>query len=355
MSRVALWLSPVVDLSSALPSMFQSAPPTLAYPAAAWLAAIASALAVAAAVGRYGRAATVVGFGVTLEVAIMVAASAVWPDGAVVATPDAAAPALLQRYRPQSNQLAVAYRPFRRLDHAGLLNEVAFGTALFTDTPIVPATRKGLRAGIYELTAEAPVSSPGQVRVKIDRASAPIAQWEVAAEGVPWTKQMTLPVDVAALVLDADPAALPWVRETRVHAVALTEAPGALMNRKARDGVRYGSVVVFFLNGDAWMEPGGVWVAGSSSAEFALASDGASTFRLSINSGPAENEVTLASGAWREQLTLAPGEVRVVEVPVGAGSSAAPLTVAAAGGFRPVDFDPDAEDERFLGVRIETR
>jgi hypothetical protein len=355
MSRVALWLSPMVDLPGALPSMFQSAPPTLAFPTAAWLAAIAAALAVAAAVGRYGRAATVVGFGVTLEVAIMVAASAVWTDGAVVATPDAAGPALLQRYRPQSNQIAVAYRPFRRLDHARLLNEVAFGTALSVDAAIVPATRKGLRAGIYELTGKAPVPSPGRVRVKIDRASAPIAEWEVAAEGVPWTKQVTLPVDVAALVLDADPAALPWVRETRVRAMTLTDPPGALRDHEARDGVRYGSVVVFSLDGEAWMEPGGVWVAGSSNAEFALAPDGPSPVRLSINSGPVGNEVTLASGAWREQLTLAPGDVRVVEVPLDAGTHAAALTVAAASGFRPVDFDPDTEDERFLGVRIETR
>ena len=45
MSRVALWLTPVVDLTRALPSMFQNPLPTVLLQTAIWLAAISSAVA----------------------------------------------------------------------------------------------------------------------------------------------------------------------------------------------------------------------------------------------------------------------------------------------------------------------
>ncbi len=61
MSRVALWLTPVVDLTKALPSMFQNPLPTVLLQTAVWLAAISSAVAVGAVLGRRSHAAMILG------------------------------------------------------------------------------------------------------------------------------------------------------------------------------------------------------------------------------------------------------------------------------------------------------
>ena len=123
----------------------------------------------------------------------------------------------------------------------------------------------------------------------------------------------------------------------------------------AKEGTRYGPVAVFLIGGNAWVEPGGIWVAGGSNAEFAIAPDGQSPIQLSVHSGPVDNELTLESGTWRERVALKAGEGRVLQLPTDGRSRATPLKVTAANGFRPVDVDPESEDERFLGVRIETR
>ena len=121
MSRIALWLSPVADLTKALPSLFQNGPSIVLLQTAVWLAAVAVAVAAAAALGRRGRAAVILAFGLTLQVAATAAVSLVWRSNrASIATPYAAGPALLARYDSEANQTALAYRPFQRLDPADL-------------------------------------------------------------------------------------------------------------------------------------------------------------------------------------------------------------------------------------------
>jgi hypothetical protein len=133
------------------------------------------------------------------------------------------------------------------------------------------------------------------------------------------------------------------------------EPPRGLEDREAERGARYGSVVVFLLSGDAWMEPAGIWIAGGSNAEFAIAPDRQSPIHLSLRNGSADNIVTLESATWRQSLMLGPDEALMVQIPTDGRSQATPLRVAATNGFRPVDVDPKSADERFLGVWIETR
>ena len=119
MSRVALWLSPVVDLTKALPSLFQNPPSTVLLQTAVWTAALTCAVVVAALLNDRGRAAVIVGFGLTLEAAMMGAVSWVWGSNhAAVVTPYAAGPPVLRHYDPNARQIAVAYRPFNRLERA---------------------------------------------------------------------------------------------------------------------------------------------------------------------------------------------------------------------------------------------
>jgi hypothetical protein len=71
-----------------------------------------------------------------------------------------------------------------------------------------------------------------------------------------------------------------------------------------------------------------------------------------LRNAPVDNRVTLESGQWREELTLGPGEERLVRVPLGPGQRAGMVTATTTAGFRPSASNPDSRDDRFLGVWI---
>jgi hypothetical protein len=73
---------------------------------------------------------------------------------------------------------------------------------------------------------------------------------------------------------------------------------------------------------------------------------------LLLRNAPAANRVTLAAGAWHEELQLNPGEERRVEMPLDASTGIAVLRIRSESGFRPADADPKSRDTRFLGVFV---
>ncbi len=329
MSRVALWLTPVVDLTKALPSMFQNPLPTVLLQTAVWLAAISSAVAVAAVMSRRSHAAVLLGFGLTLEAATMAAVGLVWRSNRVsVATPYVAGPVVLRRYNPASNQIAVSYRPFHRLEPADLPGRIVLARTLSAIPRAASASTVHLPAGIYEVTGTTAGGATGRLRLRTDRVSPPIADWDVASFGTHWKRQVALPVAVAALEIDADAAARRTVRDGSIRAASLVEPPRSLEGREAKSGARYGPVVVYLMSGDVWMEPAGIWIAGGSNAEFAIAPDRQSPIHLFLRNGSADNTVTLESAAWRDSLMLGPDEERVVQIPTDGRSRATPLSVA---------------------------
>ena len=356
MSRVALWLTPVVDLTKALPSMFQNPLPTVLLQTVVWLAAISSAVVVGAVLGRRSYATIILGFGLTLEAATMAAVSLVWRSNRVsVATPYVAGPVVLKRFHPGTNQIVLAYRPFQQLEPVDLPGRIVLATTTPAMLQAASASTVHLPAGIYEVTSRTAGASTGRLRLRIDRVSPPIADWDVASLGTDWKRQVTLPVAVAALEIDLDIAARRTVRDASIRAASLTGPPRRLEDQEAKSGARYGPVVVFLMSGDAWMEPAGIWIAGGSNAEFAIAPDRQSAVYLSIRNGSADNTVTLESAGWRDSFMLGPDEARMIQIPTDDRSQPTPLRVAATNGFRPVDVDPRSADERFLGVWIETR
>ena len=157
-TNIALWLSPVADLTKALPSLFQNGPSIVLLQTAVWLAAVAVAVAAAAAVGRRGRAAVILAFAPHFASrGNGSAVSLVWRSNrASIATPHAAGPALLARYDSEANQTALAYRPFRRLDPADLPGRLVLVRALMTNPGAGPGLARRLPAGIYEVTARRP-------------------------------------------------------------------------------------------------------------------------------------------------------------------------------------------------------
>jgi hypothetical protein len=355
MSRVAVWLSPVVDLTTALPSLFQNSPQTAVLHMAAWLAAIASAIAVGVLFNRRGREAGVVAFGLALQIAAMAAVSGVWHSNhATVPTPSASGPAVLRRWSASNSRIAFAYSPFHRVDSTALPGGIVLARTLSTVArPERPLAH--LPAGVYELRGRTTGTATGRVRVKTDRVSGPIAEWDSSSLESNWMRQVSIPLAVSGLQIEVDPSARKVIRDVSIRAVSLQAAEDTPEAREARRAARYGPSTLFLLGGDAWVEPAGTWIGGRSIAEFAIATDPQAPLQVLVRNGPVENSVTLASAAWREQLQLRAGEERLVQVPSDNRGRPTPLIVAAANGFRPADVNPGSEDWRLLGVWIETR
>jgi hypothetical protein len=121
----------------------------------------------------------------------------------------------------------------------------------------------------------------------------------------------------------------------------------------ARRAVRYGSSVFFFLDDRAYPEPSGFWVGGKRGAAVAVQLDrAAAAVALMLRNLAPPNTISLASGAWHEDLTLAAGEERRIEVPLDAATGSTVLQVHSAGGFRPSEVDPANRDTRLLGVYV---
>jgi hypothetical protein len=303
-----------------------------------------------------GRAAVILGFGLALEVASMGAVSWVWRSNhAAVVTPYAAGSVVLQHYDPEARQIAVAYRPFHRLDQTELPGRIVLARTFLTVPGAESALLTHLPAGTYEIKGTATGSLAGRLRLRTDRVSGPIAEWDVASFGPTWTRQVAIPVALAGLQIEADAAARNAIHDVSVRALSLSGPSDGFENREARRAAHYGLATVFLMRGDAWMEPMGTWVAGGSNAEFAIAPDPQSTLELFMRNGPVANRVTLESATWKETLTLEPGAERTLPLPRDRRRLAIPLKVTAATGFRPADFNPKTEDVRFLGVWIETR
>jgi hypothetical protein len=352
-SRLAAWLLPAVDLTRALPSLFQNQPSVVLFQTAIWLAALAVAMVATIAVQRWGNALVVLGL--ALQVTITCAVSLVWRDNhAAAATPSSGGAAVLREYDNSSDELALGYRPFRRISLQNLPAEIPLArvaTAYRSEW----SKMVHLPPGIYEITGAVRGRPAGRIRVMTDPDSPAIGDWDVASLSTTWKKTVSLPVAVAALELDLDEAAKSSLRNVELRAVSVLPPGDRIASgREAGHGARYGSAVMFHLSGPVWVEPGGTWIGRGSNADFVIAPDVPETLHLFVRNGAVKNQVIVESGIWDRTLNLAPNEECVVEIPVREGPGT-PLTVQSLSGFRPSDVDATSQDDRFLGVWIATR
>ena len=152
-----------------------------------------------------------------------------------------------------------------------------------------------------------------------------------------WKREVTLPVGVSSLQFEADPAVAKRdagridPRGRRVAAGSgLGESRGAA-RRAAMARCRCSS----------WTATRGSSrpVSGSPAGRMRssrVAADQPAPVQLFVRNGPVENAVTLESGAWRESLTLRPGEERLMQLPIDGEPGRRRCGCEAASGFRPV-------------------
>jgi hypothetical protein len=163
--------------------------------------------------------------------------------------------------------------------------------------------------------------------------------------------EIELPVDVRALVIRGDEEARRTIRSVALEPSAVVPVAARLTDRVARHAVAYDAANVFFLDEACFPEPEAFWVGGAREGTFVLqpTRPGASV-AVQLRNAPVENHVTVQSGLWREELALAPGEERRLDIPLVPGRGAALVSVTTRTGFRPSEHVDGNRDARFLGV-----
>jgi hypothetical protein len=352
-SRLLTWLSPLVNVSSGFPSVFQTTTSAAFLHGVAWIAAIALTAAAGMLAERRGAARTPIalsiGFAAIATSAI--ALTIVWKNRPPM-TPAAATAAFLRQYDPDARQVAIRYRPMRvpARDVLTNLTLAEAGADPATNEPAISVLR--LPAGVYGVEGEGGPPGPGPVTVTVDGELGQQWTWSVGpldASPAAWRREFSLPVPVRSLAVKAATGRL------LVRPVSIAGSNQQLAASFPEHVARYGPAVVFLVGGEGFMEPAGTWVEGGRSADFVISADAATPVRLLVRNPPVSNVVTLEGDGWRQHFVLAPGEERTTTLPFHPGSRALKVRVTAARGARPVEFERGSTDTRFLGCWLETR
>jgi hypothetical protein len=351
------WLSPAADLSEALPSLIRDPLTVAAWRIVAWLGAALLCWAAVAFVDATSRPARgVLGLTALWAGAVGAAAAATisWAVGGAGVT-----------LRPHTSQLEFVQRLDKGSRHVG----VRLDPALTFSRPLTEARRFRLEtstrrrlpagellvlvdlpAGRYRFRAD-PVPAGGTTSVALGRGPA-LAEWPAEALGA--GVDFDLPIRARALVLRTDAAE----HATRVRAWAepLTfDGPEVSVPGRAATAARYGRIAVFGLEGESYVESGGVWTRSTVPADLVVSGPpGEPRIEVSLSGGPLENVCRVEASGRRDDVALAPGESRDLTLPVPADGRLQ-LRVTASRDFSPADVEPGNADQRHLGCRIEFR
>jgi hypothetical protein len=364
-SRLFIWLSPLVDLPTGMPSLFRNEPLTALGQAAVWLGAIGLTALAGARIARRGASTSIVATGIGLAAAFtgMLALSIVWRSNhAVRLTPTTGSVALLGIYDPDSHQIAIQYEPLKRLPLGDVAPRLTLASAVpksrASSSPIGDPLIRVPHPPTATYAVEVALSEPGAgtVSVTVDRRFGPAWTWDLTGARGFWRREFSLPVATASMLVDGDAAARRTIDRLAVRALDVMPPRDRLTDIEPWHVARYGPAVVFLMAGHAEMEPGGTWVAGEASADFVIAPDaGGASIHLFVRNAPIDNRVTLDAGQWHRELTMKPGDERLIEIPVPSNRTAVLLRVSAARGGRPTELESGSTDSRLLGCWIETR
>jgi hypothetical protein len=368
-SKLLLWLAPAVNLTTGLPSLFQTSAHRAVENAVVWVGAVALVVVVTLAAARRRRSDSAPGkrlaaaslvtiAGAAAAVCTMAALTLVWQlNAAVPLTADRGALALLSKYNAGSRQMAMTLSPFARLPLRALPSRL---TVADVEPSTVPADEpllvlRDLPAATYEIQATLAAPTSGQLSVTIDRTFGPQWSWRLAGDQGSFSRTMTLPVPIGAAIIDIEPAARSTVARLVVAPASGLHASEKLSTSRPEHVARYGPAVLFLMSGDGFMESAGAWIAGRSSATFVVTRDDSARLRLFMRTPPVSNHVVLEGEGWRQELSFQPGEEKLIDLPMDPNRRAETLRVTASAGARPTEFERGSSDTRFLGCWIEVR
>jgi hypothetical protein len=142
--------------------------------------------------------------------------------------------------------------------------------------------------------------------------------------------------------------------------------PEAIVPRRLRPNVEVRAIeaiagrpggFIIYADDDSYPEGGVFWTRGTQSATVLVTPSGASTLALTLHVGPVGGVVRLSVEGHDRSVTLAADQTQRIEIPLTPGARLVPVSVGAAGEFRPSDQDGGSTDHRWLGcqVRVELR
>ena len=346
------WLSRAVNLPLGFPAVHRKGGLLAAVIASFWLAAGLVAIALLSALqskvkSRGAQWALTAAVGMGVSSIVLVAAWRV--SHAVELTPQSSQIDFLQRWRPEQRPIAVELPRLHALQAASVLDRIELASSRRPrEANPDPAllTVAWPPGGDYQLMIDGDRDPAGELTVSVGMTSLAIETFRLDGGGNAAAMRISLPAVAHSLVVRGDDTATRHIKRIWLRPLALhpgVDRYGEYVIRAAR----YHSARVFVLDDEVYMEPGGLWTRGHSTARLALTSD-QPVVPIDLQAGPIATTVALTVENWSSETVLAAGERRRIEVPTGGV-----LTVRTTGSFRPVDHDPTARDSRALGVRVE--
>jgi len=354
----ALWLlaaSSAVNLTFALPSLFQAGPSTAWTVAAIWglTATVGWLLLRRIELGgvSYGpwRAAVLAIGALVIGIAVSAAlAMSPWPpvDGA-------ASVAVLARACEPG---AIAVGP----DHLSVASaRDAVAGATISDASRRPDPRRRARwsardvpPGIYEVVLRSGLNLNGTLTIALGRPEMVLSRCGLGHQPPgPTSCEVALPAGASALWITGDQSL-----DASVEAVDLVVreiAPPSACGLRAERALVHLGGPWFVTGGRAWVEGQGLWTAGNGHVELAAAPADA-IVRLRVRQGGEPGLIRLSSGSWSGERHLAAGEVWDLDLPR-SQSGVVTWAVDSPSGFRPSDRDRASTDTRVLGAWVEPR
>ncbi len=335
------WLSPIVDLPLALPSVHRDGGSVAFRDGVGWLVV----LVFAGAVGRLVQRPRALAWTVTtlaFACGSMVAASLVWQFHRVTATTeDRSKLAALAQFRPWHPTL---------LDISGRrsMSQSEFLEAMTFRVPRPDSRINRLPAG--EFTIKANPASRGAVEMLVGRNDPPI-ETRVLSNEDGFDMHLRLPVSVQALnvrPLGELPADAQWLRVTPVRLFR------PAIDRLATRATRFGHARAFFFDDWAYLERDGFWTRAHGMADVVIDTDdrnGQSGLTISITAGAVATTVSVSVGEWEQSFSLTPGQRQEARLPP-AETGSWRLRIRSGAGFRPSEREPGNRDVRLLAAWI---
>ncbi len=348
------WLSRSTDLTLALPSVHRDGMALALADAAIWLVASVGMGAAALLVTRLVPRLAGVTMTLTLPAVVILASTIVW-DGQrrPAVTPSTSQMSWLARTSPERQPHVLQLTPTRwlALDDAPRRLNIASSVRGRRSGPVDELLRlPEVPAGDYDLFVDSAQPPAGTVTVRLGRQTVPMEQWRLDGRPSGYTGLvLRLPVEAHSIAVSGDAAA---VASGQRLSLRPRQRLGAASSRWARASARYGPVVVYALDDQAYLESSAIWIKGERTAEFVVRADAVAHAgaMLRLAAGPVPNEIVLGAGAWRRTVALAAGAA--IDVPVPADALApAILTITSRTGFRPTDHG-GGPDGRSLGVFV---
>jgi hypothetical protein len=364
-SRLAEWLSPLVDLPQGLPSFFRQTPAGAVVRAAVWVAAILLAWLALRAVERKRSASDAgpvlaLATPACLAVAAMLALTTVWwLDNIPGPTTETGELVLLEHFDPRIRPTGVSLARLEFAPSEQIIERLSMATSRRRPAPpaqtllLVPGV---LPAGRYALEMPSPGEAAGTARLVIGRNARPIMTWNLRTDVHDRGVSFELPVDVGSIVVSGDEEAVRAAGVLSLRPLNVIPPRDRMTTEYARRVERYGPGLAFFFDDGAFVEEPGFWVRGGGRTRLAaMPVQANASLQLFVRNAPVPNSVEIEIDGAAQTIDLQPREERMIRIPIAGQRRAALINIYSRAGFRPSLVDPGSTDARFLGAWIELR